>query len=148
MDVTQSNIADVYRNTHQKFVHEQEKPVRFNVGQHVRIMLKKDLFEHAYTKGWTSEIFRINKIIDKKPSPMYKLIDLDDNLIQGKFYEYELQVIEPTNENIPMKILKTRGLGQQLEYFVKTADNKTKWFSYKDKPQEKKTVKNKKVNKK
>lgn len=148
IDVNSDNIATVFQNT-QKKVSANDKlqayAKKFNVGQHVRIMLKKTAFEHGYTQNYTREIFKISQIIDKQPSVLYRLMDLRGQPIQGKFYAQELQAVEPTNLNIPMKILKTKGLGSKLEYFVQSDDNTTKWISYKDMPKVNITKNKKKI---
>lgn len=69
------------------------KKPKFKIGDYVRISKHKKLFEKGATANWSEEIFEI-KSIDKKHSPiMYviKTIDNNNETIQGKFYNEELQ---------------------------------------------------------
>lgn len=59
---------------------------------------------------------------------MYKIKDLKGILIEGKFYEDQLQKIK-IDGNRPLKVIKTRGLGTSLQYFIETANKKNKWIS-------------------
>ena len=63
---------------------------RFHVGDKVRISkYKSKVFGKGYTPNWTEEIFLINKIQSKNPIT-YRLKDLNNEEIQGSFYEPEL----------------------------------------------------------
>ena len=67
-----------------------KKPGKFKVGDRVRLSLKKNIFEKGYDTNWTEEIF---EIYDIKYSnvPYYYLKDLNNEKLQGTFYEQELQ---------------------------------------------------------
>jgi len=41
-------------------------------------------------QNYTTEVFRINKVIPKTPRPVYELEDLNRKVIYGQFYEQEL----------------------------------------------------------
>ena len=63
---------------------------KFKTGDKVRIQKKKGLFEKGFTPNWTEEVFTVSKI--QKTNPVtYKITDLNDEEIQGTFYEQELQ---------------------------------------------------------
>ena len=66
------------------------KIAKFEIGDHVRISLNKNIFEKSYETNWTEEIF---VIYDIKYSnvPYYYLKDLNDEKLDGTFYQEELQ---------------------------------------------------------
>ena len=63
---------------------------KFKVGDKVRISKYKiKVFDKGYTPNWTEEIFLIDKIQSANPIS-YRLKDLNNEEIQGSFYELEL----------------------------------------------------------
>ena len=79
---------------------------KFKIGDRVRISLEKNIFEKGYDTNWTEEIF---EIYDIKYSnvPYYYLKDLNNEKLQGTFYEQELQKTKQDDLYIIEKILKT-----------------------------------------
>jgi hypothetical protein len=59
---------------------------KFNVGQHVRISKEKMIFGKGGEQNYTTEIFRIIKVISRTPRPVYELEDLNKKLINGRYY--------------------------------------------------------------
>lgn len=81
-------------------------------------------FRKNFNQNWSEEVFQINAI-DKRDRPlMYVLKDINGEIIQGKFYHEEIQVIsdQPTIYRIE-KVIKTRGKGKHKQYLVK-------WLNY------------------
>ena len=63
---------------------------KFKVGDKVRISkYKRKVFDKGYTPDWTEEIFLIDKIQSTNPIT-YRLKDLNNEVIQGSFYQPEL----------------------------------------------------------
>ena len=63
---------------------------KFKVGDKVRISrYKRKIFVEGYTPNWTEEIFLVDKIQSTNPIT-YRLKDLNNEEIQGSFYEPEL----------------------------------------------------------
>ena len=63
---------------------------RFKVGDKVRIIkYKRKVFDKGYTPNWTEEIFLVDKI-QSTNLITYRLKDLNNEEIQGSFYEPEL----------------------------------------------------------
>ena len=60
------------------------------MGDRVRIFKYKNLFEKGYTATWTNEIFKITEIVPSIPIT-YRIKDLHEEDIEGRFYENELQ---------------------------------------------------------
>ena len=82
------NQGIVYFNLYGDMEHS-SKP-KFKVGDRVRISkYKRKTFDKGYTPNWTEEIFTVDKIQYSNPIT-YKLKDLNDEELQGSFYEPEL----------------------------------------------------------
>lgn len=94
VDVNENNILSVWKfmtKNYPKTIFN-EKRVKFNVGTFVRISNPKQTFDKGYKKQWSDEIFLVHKVILSYPHT-YKLTDLNGELIEGKFYEAELQEV-------------------------------------------------------
>ena len=65
---------------------------KFFVGDLVRILKKEETFGKGYKQSFTDEVFEISSIPTLNP-PTYSLIDNDKEIIQGKFYQPELQLV-------------------------------------------------------
>ena len=83
-----------------------KKPGKFKIGDRVRISLEKNIFEKGYDTNWTQEIF---EIYDIKYSnvPYYYLKDLNNEKLDGTFYEQELQKTRQDDLYTIEKMLKT-----------------------------------------
>ena len=55
-------------------------------------------FEKSYYQGWTKEEFEIAEVFTDHP-PYYKIKDLKGTVLEGTFYEQEVQKVVK-NENI------------------------------------------------
>ena len=83
---------------HQEKEEENEKtrrrqPSLFSLGDKVRVSKWKKIFEKGYLPNWSEEIFTIIKI-DKRFAPlMYTIKDENEEVIEGKFYGFELQKV-------------------------------------------------------
>ena len=62
---------------------------KFKVGDRVHIRKKIETFHRGYRIQFTEELFTISHIVTKNP-PTYVVKDVNDEIIQGKFYEPEL----------------------------------------------------------
>ena len=60
--------------------------VKFHVGQHFRISKEKMKFAKVSEQNFSTELFRISKIIYRTPWPVYELEDLNKTPIDGLFY--------------------------------------------------------------
>ena len=97
--VNENKIKNIYN------FEKTKKPGKFKIGDRVRLSLEKNIFEKGYETNWTQEIF---EIYDIKYSnvPYYYLKDLNNEKLQGTFYEQELQKTKQDLYTIE-KILKT-----------------------------------------
>ena len=75
-----------------------QKP-KLYVGDFARIAKKEETFRKRYKQSFTDEVFEIAGIPTLNP-PTYYLIDSNKEVIQGKFYQPELQLVqEYPNQN-------------------------------------------------
>ena len=77
-----------------------QKP-KFFVGDLVRVLKKEETFGKGYKQSST-DIFEISSIPTLNP-PTYSLIDTDKEIIQGKFYQPELQLVRESPVLIGME---------------------------------------------
>ncbi|GBN67375.1 Putative uncharacterized transposon-derived protein F54H12.3 [Araneus ventricosus] len=115
--VTFENQSQAWKNLYTEKKTKLTKP-KFKVGDTVRISKEKLLFEKGYEQNWTLEIFTIDQVLLRNPV-VYKLKDLSSELIQGSFYEQELQKVTDSGYYPVEKILRTRKREGKLEYLVK-----------------------------
>ena len=95
--------------------------VRLEPGTRVRISKWKGEFEKGYMPNWSMEEFRVRERVDPLTADtrtVYKLEDLQGEPIMGIFYREELQPITRNRYRVE-KVLRTRGSGDQKQYFVK-----------------------------
>ena len=68
-----------------------QKP-KFYIGDFVRVVKKYIAFRKSYKQSFTDKVFEITVIPTLSPTT-YSLIDADKELIQGKVYQPELQLV-------------------------------------------------------
>ena len=98
--INEKKIKDIYN------FEKTKKTGKFKIGDRVRLSLEKNIFEKSYETNWTEEIF---EIYDIKYSnvPYYYLKDLNNEKLDGTFYEQELQKTKQDDLYTIEKILKT-----------------------------------------
>lgn len=85
----------------------------------MRIGKYKNVFAKSYEESYTTELFKIAKVVPSIPQPMYELVDLNNEPIRGKFYNFELVRVTPPKEFKIEKKLKSRRRRGEIEHFVK-----------------------------
>jgi len=85
------NCDKVFKNLYFKKVKENNTTPIFKVGDEVRITRKKKLFEKGYTANWTNKFYTVEKVLHTLP-PTYKLKTDRGEVMEGSFYEPELQL--------------------------------------------------------
>jgi len=73
---------------------------KFRVGQHVLISKQKMKFAKSAEQNFSTEIFRIAKVIEWRPRPLYELEDLNGTLIEGQFYQEEPTRVRVTRRTV------------------------------------------------
>ena len=92
---------------------------KFNIGDNVRILRTKSLFEKGYLQNFTTEIFTVCERLNRNP-PVYRIKSHNGEILQGTFYTNELVKIVKTNDIYDIeKILKTRTRKGIKELLVK-----------------------------
>ena len=104
--------------------HAVTKKTKFVVGDHVRISMKRKVFDKGYDQGWTREVFVISKIIYGNPIT-YNLVDTEGEKIEGAFYTRELNRCAYSENQLfkVEKVLETR-IHKGKE------QSKVKWLGY------------------
>ena len=111
------NESEVWWNLYGNYSTLKRKKPKFSVGDKVGITKKKGVFEKGYTPRWTEEIFKVREVHYTDPIT-YKIVDLNNDEIQGSFYEPELQ--------------KTTQEMFRIEKVIRRKGNKSlvKWLGY------------------
>ncbi|CAD6196201.1 unnamed protein product [Caenorhabditis auriculariae] len=104
-----------------------KKPVQVSngefIGDTVRISKLRKTFDKGYEKGFSEELFKISDILPSNPVT-YRLKDLKDEPIDGKFYEQELtRYTESTDVFKVEKILAKRRVKGKRQCLVR-------WYGY------------------
>ena len=73
-----------------KILEVNNKDLKFQVGDHVRISKYKNIFAKGYTPNWPEEVFVIKEVKNTVPWT-YAINDLNGEQISGTFYEKKLQ---------------------------------------------------------
>lgn len=129
-DVNEKNVLQVWSNAYGESGGNDKSPI-LKSGDHVRISREKVTFRKGYRSNWSEEVFVIARVIRRKPA-VYVLKDLQGELIEGTFYEPELQkIFMAKSRRFKIdKILKTRGKGVRKEVFVKWKGYPSKFNSW------------------
>ena len=87
----------------------------------MRITKEKLKFAKRYEQTFSTKIFRVVKVIQRMPQPVYKLSDKQDRPIEGKFDNYELVKVSVSHqvEFQIDKIVRTRNKGVIKHYLIK-----------------------------
>jgi len=117
--VTDSDILTIWQRMNKKQGKVPIAKPRFRVGQHVRISKEKMKFAKGGEQNYTTEVFRIIKVVRRTPSSMYELEDLNQKVIDGQFFSEELTPVRITKRTTFKidKILATsvrRGIREHL----------------------------------
>ncbi|GBM66108.1 hypothetical protein AVEN_169775-1 [Araneus ventricosus] len=86
------NQTKVWHNLYGDISKQKSEKPSFKVDDTVRINRWKGRFEKGYENNWSREIFTVHQIIPRIPI-VYKLQDLNNNVIKGTFYETEMQKV-------------------------------------------------------
>ena len=124
-DVKENNAEEVRLSTYFARQKNKTKPdlkrFKFKPGDYVRISHPRNVFTRAYDETYSGEVFQVYKRYHRGILPIYRLRDLQQEEIKGTSYESELQkvTVDPDQTWKVEKVLKSRGKGQNKQYFVK-----------------------------
>jgi len=94
--VTDSDVLGIWKRMN-RGRHIRVVKVKFSVGQHVRISKEKK-FAKGGEHNFSAEIFRITKVMERRPRPDYELEDLNKTPIEGQFYAEELTPVRTSKK--------------------------------------------------
>ena len=125
------NEGIVYFNLYGDMEISKQKP-KFEIGDKVRISkYKRKVFDKGYTPNWTEEVFTIDKIQYTNPIT-YKLKDLNNEEIQGSFYELELLKAKQDVFRIDKVLRRDYKKKRALVKWKGYNDNFNSWIPIKD----------------
>ena len=109
------------------------KNPKFKIGDLVRISLKRrDIFDKASSNiKWIEELFKIYSIY-KSNVITYKIKDLNGEIIEGIFYEIELQKPENTSEVYIIEKTIKKNKNKYLVKWRNYSDNFNSWIDKDD----------------
>ena len=123
VDVTPENDLEVYHTLYKKRLDRLTKKrfkgikYKFKIGDHVRISKYKHVFEKGYKPNWTEEVFTVTQRIARRP-PVYRIKDSQETVLDGTFYEEELQKVVKPELYIIEDIVDRRVRGKKEEILV------------------------------
>ena len=94
---------------------------KFRVVKHVRISKEKMKFAKGGEQNYTTEVFRIIKVIRRTPRSLYELEDLNQKVIDRQFFNEVLTPVRITKRTMfqILKILSARVKRGIREYVVR-----------------------------
>ncbi|GBO14419.1 Putative uncharacterized transposon-derived protein F54H12.3 [Araneus ventricosus] len=115
------NQAEVWQNLYVDLSKQKSEKAVFKVGDTVRVSKWKRRFGKGYENNCSREIFTVHQIIPRIPI-VYKLQDLNNNVIKGTFYETEIQKVVDSGYYPVKRVIKKWKRKGKLYYFVKFQD--------------------------
>lgn len=119
--VTLDNAHVAVENIKKRYRERREKRVKYKIGQQVRISRARETFDKSYLAGFSEEILLIKRISKTRTPHVYILSDLNNQEIDGVFYEFELSPVKKdlqSEEFIIDKILSRKGKGKNKQVLV------------------------------
>ncbi len=92
VDVSEDNSGKVLKRRYpQLFAGSRRYPLKykFKLNDAVRISLHKEKLRHGYLPNFSEELYRVIKLVPYDPV-RYKLASMENEVIEGLFYEEEL----------------------------------------------------------
>jgi Integrase core domain/Chromo (CHRromatin Organisation MOdifier) domain len=128
-EVTKARESEAFLNLYRSKRVQNWKTPKLALGTHVRISKEKAIFEKGYEFGWTKEIFKIVEIL-RREQVVYELEDLNGEAIEGTFYERELLPVKLPQTFKIDKIIRKKGKGNSLQYYVSWSGYPSKFDSW------------------
>ncbi len=134
VDVGKQNEGVVFQNLYGGMKMNEHTVFKYKVGDTVRISKVRGPFAKGYEQNYNKEFFTISVCIPRNPH-VYRLTDYDGDVIDGVFYEEELQkIIVSKNKAFKVeKILGEKKQGRSTLVLVKWLGWPSKLNSYIDK---------------
>ena len=113
VEVTKDNEMKIWRSL---YVIEKKDKIDFKIDDYVRISNKKHWSNRGFLPQWSEEIFQIHSI-DRGYPTMYLIKDYNNEIIEGKFYSQELQLVNKPEFYIIEKVLRKKGNRKLVKFF-------------------------------
>ena len=119
--VTARNQEKVWQRL---YGHDGKGVPKLNVSDRVRISKYKGTFDKGYETNWSEEVFTVHEVHPSEP-PVYCLRDDLGDVLEGTFYELELQKVVIASDKVfrVEAVLERRKVGSRTNALVK-------WFGY------------------
>jgi hypothetical protein len=113
-----SRVASYVRERHMKLKERIKEPVRFAVGDKVRILVNYGRqFKRGYEEQFSEKMYEVRGVNTRMFRPMYYLRDVDSGEdVSGGFYANELQ--KAKHSLFKMNVLRQKRIRGELYYFV------------------------------
>ncbi len=95
-EVNENNRSTVFRTLYPLL--KDNKPPRLSVGDRVRLIKPKTIFEKGYAQSWSNEIYTIVRALSDSGVDFYKIADLQGNTLSRNKYYWELNLVS-RNDN-------------------------------------------------
>ena len=92
--VTDDNADRVFKKMFPD-IHLEAKP-RLNVGDRVRKLKDKTIFEKGYKQAWSDELYQVTQVKQAAGRVWYIISDLDGNRQSGIKYYWQLNLVKKT----------------------------------------------------
>ena len=100
IDVNSDKTTEVFENLYGTLSLTSKPHVfKFKEGDVVRISKYRGVFDKMYEQSFTDEYFIVNECIPRVP-PVYKLRDISGEILNGTFYEPEMQKVRITPDAV------------------------------------------------
>jgi len=98
--VTDSDILAIWKRMKERRLRIRAVRAKFRAGQHVRISKEMKKFAKGGEQNFSTEIFRIVKVIGRRPRPVFDVEDLNRTPIDGQFYQEVQDPVRVTKSTV------------------------------------------------
>ena len=101
-EITKGNETRLWKKLYLKAKQFPKKPpsFKFKIGDLIRLSYTKHPFRRAYQQQYTTEVFKIKSRMFKQGIPMYKIIDFNNEPIEGYVKEHEMIFVDKNEESL------------------------------------------------
>lgn len=111
LPINQNHVLNAHFERYTKTVMKGMQP-KFQIGNTVILKNIKEPFQKGYHRRYNTEIFKIVEVDPIKPVPMYTIQSTDDDdVIEGRVYEDEIQLVDKKVYRIIVHRQKTHHTG-------------------------------------
>ena len=116
-EVSPENIDKVFFNTHRNQKNLPKRITILKLGTYVRLSILKHKFEKSYEESYTTAVYKIKKILKRRPL-VYVLENLLGEELAGTFYRHEMTPVKKPEVFKIDKVLHTVKQGNSRRHYV------------------------------